>query len=494
MLSNMSPLQAREALWLALGLGALGASCADSEVREVYAETEMYVSAREHPIGPAVVDTRRALVVTELAILERFSLRRVLDQLAAQSGDPRLTGITLFRQWWDTQNPGPGLGLGPHCDDVVDPTYGPAINGYPYDCRPAPAEGAHASCTSFEEAGCAYLPIGLFNRFDLAPADGAHCGEYRIVYAKRSGQTDAFDRNLLIFEATLPNPSLALGLDGCRPIVQTWASLSQIPSVNGRAAQLERFYFQGGANVPPVIHVAHFGDNALGVGQIRTNQFMGQAVSRVWTTREFKLRRSCEQGACTLRFMPDTTKINPYGALFDASSSDPRATSFQASFAAENVASLAASELTNIAMSTADTFNTAQSHSSGSAEMSYLYHFGVQPSAFRTSIQNQLTGLGSALTPDQIVARALTQTCAGCHRMSNGADLGGGLTWPHSLGFVHVTEREVETVDGALRYRISSALEDVFLPVRKQVMEDFLDNRSLRARGKGATIGGRGTH
>ena len=32
-----------------------------------------------------------------------------------------------------------------------------------------------------------FFPVALFNRFDLAPEDGAHCGEYRIVYAMHDG-------------------------------------------------------------------------------------------------------------------------------------------------------------------------------------------------------------------------------------------------------------------------------------------------------------------
>ena len=69
------------------------------------------------------IDIHRSLVVTEVAILDGFSLQRVLGQLAAQSGVPGLTPKKLFQQWWDIFNPKPGLGLGAHCDDQVDATY-----------------------------------------------------------------------------------------------------------------------------------------------------------------------------------------------------------------------------------------------------------------------------------------------------------------------------------------------------------------------------------
>lgn len=110
------------------------------------------------------VDPRRSLVVTEQPILERFPLQRVLDQLVAQSGVRGLTSLTLFQQWWDTQNPGPGLGLGPHCDDEKNATTGEAtLNTFPYECREHPAEGGEAASDPFTNTAGnpgAYIPIG----------------------------------------------------------------------------------------------------------------------------------------------------------------------------------------------------------------------------------------------------------------------------------------------------------------------------------------------
>jgi hypothetical protein len=87
------------------------------------------------------IDSRHSLVVTEVAILERFPFARVMEQLVDQSGMAELTPRQLFRQWWDTQNTGPGLDLGPHCDDTVDAGGNTILNDFPYACRPAPAEG-----------------------------------------------------------------------------------------------------------------------------------------------------------------------------------------------------------------------------------------------------------------------------------------------------------------------------------------------------------------
>ena len=156
------------------------------------------------------IDPRRSLAITEAPILARFSLERVLDQLVLGSDT---TARGLFQQSWDVFNPGPGLGQGPHCDDVFDIDTGPRLNGYPFTCRPAPAEGAQAACDPFAAgSACAYLPVGLFMRFDLAPEGGGHCGEYRIVYAKATGRTVATDRALLIFEAAMRNPHVNQGI------------------------------------------------------------------------------------------------------------------------------------------------------------------------------------------------------------------------------------------------------------------------------------------
>lgn len=449
---------------------------------------------RSEAVKTITVDVRRSLAVTEQTILARFSLERVLTQLAAQSGVPGLSAVQLFQQWWDTQNPNPGSYAGAHCDDSVD-AYGTSVlNGYPYLCR-ATAEGAQASCDPFVVSStCAYVAIGLFNRFDQAPENGAHCGEYRIVYAKQSGIASTSDRNLLIFEAALPNPHPQQGLKGCQQIVDTWADLSDVSSLSARADALEDFYFDGQGSVGPVISVDNFGNNALGVGQIRTNQFSNTSTG--WSLREFKLSRTCTAQGCTaLRFTPVTNKNNAFGPLFAAGSSLASAPAFQAFFPSQ-VAGLAAGSVPQLDIGMSDSFNTGQSQASGTTalEMKYPDHFGTGPSTLRSALQSQLSTLGSTLTPDDIVVRAQALSCAGCHRLNNNVALGGGLTWPASLGFTHVTERETELVGGETRFRLSDALVSFFLPARKQIIEDFLNNRPHPSKGPTHPLSGSKTH
>ena len=471
------------------GSALLAAAC--SATTEASAED---FASQTQAVKVTSIDARRSLAVTEQTILSRFSLQRVLSQLATQSGVPGLTATALFQQWWDTQNPAPGLYAGAHCDDTVTEGVGSSINGYPYLCRNE-AEGSQASCDPFAaDSACAYLPIGLFNRFDQAPENGAHCGEYRIVYAKASGLTSTSDRNLVIFEAALPNPHPQQGLKGCQQIIDTWANLTPENDIQARAAALENFYFNGQGAVAPVVSISNFGDNALGAGQIRTNQFSNTTSG--WSLREFKLIRSCSGNSCSsLRFVPVTNKNNGFGPLFAPDSNNANAAAFRGFFPSQ-VANLNASTIPALDISTPDVFNTAQSQASGTsaAEMRYSVQFGKGESSLRSDLQAQLDALGSSLTPDDIVARAQALSCAGCHRLSNNAALGGGLTWPASLGFTHVTERATEVASGQTRFVLSDALINYLLPARQAIFEDYLNNRPHPSKGPTHPLSGSNSH
>jgi hypothetical protein len=57
-----------------------------------------------------------------------------------------------------------------------------------------------------------------------------------------------------------------------------------------------------------------------------------------------------------------------------------------------------------------------------------------------------------------------------------------------------VTEQATETVDGVIRFLISDALLTVFLSKRKQVLDDFLNERPHHRRYFTDPIGGRRVH
>jgi hypothetical protein len=89
-------------------------------------------------------------------------------------------------------------------------------------------------------------PLAVFNRFDLAPADFIHCGEYRIVYGKINPDVPtAPNRFLLIFEGAVPNPNPAAGEAGCRPITEFWAGLSGSGDDTDVARRLSAFFYEG---------------------------------------------------------------------------------------------------------------------------------------------------------------------------------------------------------------------------------------------------------
>ncbi|MFE8601306.1 NBR1-Ig-like domain-containing protein [Archangium violaceum] len=414
------------------------------------------------------VDPRRSLAVTDKGILANFPLPAVLGQMVAQNGGTGFTATQLFRQLWDTQNPAPGqpdLPFSPHCTDNAG-----TLNGFPYPCRPGEGNQAPPAVTpSIND----YVAVGLYNRFDLAPTDGSDCGEYRIVFAKRAGVGPG--RNFIIFEAVLPNPRQDLGLEGCRAVADFWSDLTADPSIPSRATKLRDFYFIGLPGFPPVIDMHHYGFNPLGLGQVRTNQF----IQGPWLLREFKLERSCPTIGCTLRFVPVTVKTNPWGDLFNPASAHPLAPAFQSAFLSQ-VQSLAVNNVNLFNYTMADTFNVGQSDSQTPGTVDdYVALFGLGPSAFHTNIQAQLTAMGSPLTPRDIVVRAQALSCGGCHQRSNGQPLGAGLTWPFSVRFVHSSEFD-DPADPT-RFDISPALRTTFLPHRKLVLENFLTTPVLAA-------------
>jgi hypothetical protein len=481
--------------------------------------------------APIAIDVRRSLMITDEDLLKPFTFRRIMTALAGGSADEPSSdaALELFHQWWDTQNDASkAVGSGAHCD--AETMAGePAMNGYPLFCPRA--EGGLASVDPFEETLPGgevnhdhFFPIGLANRFDLARIDGTSCGEYRVLFAKRSAPDKApGDRTLVIFEAGLPNPQPELGLEGCRPVADFIANLSTLPA-GERAAELERFFFEGLPGFEPVVTPSHYDG---GLGHVRSNQFVA-AATEAWTLKDFMVV-SDEHGVSVA---PLPVVDSPFVELFDATSMDPKAAAFRKHFLTQ-VGSLAVEDTNRFFMATPLEFLPGESISSPlglaappppggqpppvdeSHRGDYFQAFTTsaeQDDSFRVALQDRLTALGSKLTPDDIVKRALTRSCAGCHEISGGGlvlggsgpagpgpasaidprDLGGGLLWPRSLGFVHVSEEDFfrePAQDAGKRYGISNALKDLFLPHRKEVLERFLADDEVPSGAGDGTLG-----
>lgn len=454
----------------ALAVMGIGLACGAPAGEQVGATTQA--------VSGTLAD--RSIVVRDPEVLAHFPFARTMAQIrgsmllpgeAYASGESRLA---IYQRWMRSFDTGPE-----GCDRPgIDP------NGYGLVC-PRPAEALLATIDPFADGATVHFePVALFNRFDLTPADGRTCGEHRIVYALNMEAGAPFSgRGFIIFEAALPNPNPSRGVDGCLPVAQFWQSLTADPDVNSRAAKLEAFYYGGTAipGFPPVVAALNYGlsDGNGPVlrgrpGQIRTNFFIDQ---REWHLREFKLRKNCPTpSSCRQVVAHQTVKVNPAEELFAGTHTNSDA--FQAEFITQ-VASLAASDLNAIAMTTGNDFNEFESVS----QATNVVYQDVAEADVRTAIRAELTRIGSGLSVNNILDRATTQTCAGCHQVSVGQRLGGRLTWPGTLGFVHVDEGG----------NLSDALTRVFIPHRITVLEDFINDREvlLGRLGPEVTLSGR---
>ncbi|MGN6109985.1 MAG: hypothetical protein ACTHU0_33075 [Kofleriaceae bacterium] len=436
-------------------------------------------------------DIHRSLVVTLDTAEQRkpFSFERVMTRLRATASEgvpvpePANPNTALYQQWMRTYD----NGIGGCADPSIDP------NGFGLACPRVEEVTELASLDPFARGALTtFEPIALFNRFDLAPSNGSHCGEYRIVFAKFPN--DGGDRALFIFEAALPNPAPSRGIAACLPVAQYWQDLTHDPDPASRLAKLEAFYFTDGT-VPgfaAAVNAHHYGLNdspAISLdpppGQIRTNLFVGPE----WNLREFKIGRppcgSLDPRSCGIRFAHVTVKENPADELFRGTHG--LRTAFRAAFV-DIVPSLAAADVNAIAMPTANQFNEFESVS----QRTDVAYSTFADASIRRLITAKLADIGSPLTPDHVLRRATTQTCAGCHELSNNENLGPAsapLIWPSSARFVHVDELSSPIA-------LSNALEKVFLPHRRDVLEKFINATCSGTvgpaglGGAGLTIGG----
>ena len=444
-----------------LGVFALAGCVAASDEAETTPTSDSNAALAAVPCADVSgTDIAKSLVVTDAEVLANFSFARVMNRVRATADVASTeTSLGVFQRWMKT------FGSTAADGDCNDPSIDP--NKYGLRC-PRPAEAKLGTVNPFAAtATVTWKPVGLFNRFDLAPASGAHCGEYRIVYAMQtSAGAPVGGRAFIIFEAALANPTPALGIEGCLPVARFWQGLST-DTVTNRAAKLEKFYFTGTAiaGVAPVVKAAHYGlstnAGAPTVGQIRTNFFVD---GNEWHLREFKTKRTCTDAAnpatCALAIAHVTVKTNPANELFEGTHA--RSAAYRTELSTR-LPTLLSSDVTAIGLSVSDRFNEFESVENGD-NVVYSSHSGTE---MRTAIQTKLTSLSSKLTVDNVLDRATTQTCAGCHLFSSGKSLGGTATWPRSLGFLHIDESS----------RLSPALTGTFLPKRKAVLEKFINDR-----------------
>jgi hypothetical protein len=421
---------------------------------------------RRRAVNQSHLDMHRSFLVTDQAILDGFSFERVLTTLTAGT---QTTPVQLLQQWLDTQNAKPGLVApdAPHCDDFL--TDGsPSFNGFPRRC-PVP-EGQLAPQQPFASPLARIIPLGVINRFDLAPVDGSNCGQYRIIFGQSRPPTELFH---IIFEGVLPNPHPAAGLSACRPIAQFWADLSSVDSMTERGARLEAFFFQGLPGFLPVVRAENYNTP----GGIRTSETSASVSNRMY---QFRSTRVCtDSGGCRIVMVPDILDNMIYGSLFDGNVDTPLARQFREDFI-KQIPTLAIRDVNEYFMQIPSQYVMAESNPSDTVEqflLSKSFARGLATPAgvdFNSRIAAELARIGSPLTPAQLVQRAETQTCSGCHLFSG--DIGGGATFPAPwILFQQVDERLLFIGESGLRFIESPAMV-VFATHRMQVLRDFLAN------------------
>ena len=188
-------------------------------------------------------------------------------------------------------------------------------SGLTFSVTPRAGEGALLAHDLLDPQNAeSMVPVGLFNRPDLAPGDLSNCGEYRIVYAKQNPTGDRDNRFLVIFEAALPNPDPNFSVAGCQEVAQFWDGLRTMTDAQA-APLLADFYYKGGKlpsgtqEFQPVVDYRHYG--LLG-GQVRGNAFV-KPGTQPWHLRQWTISLS-QPGVPT--FVSAPINENPVPAFF----------------------------------------------------------------------------------------------------------------------------------------------------------------------------------
>lgn len=426
------------------------------------------------PVCDTLVNERRALFETTVSATSALSMRAVWNAIAANEGFAT-PGERLYGEVIDSYATADQARLPDaiHCgDETTDGV--PTLNGFPITCN-------RIERLQFDNLD-KFFPTAIVNRLDLAPENGAHCGQQRLIFS-----SNAQNRMFFIFEAQVPNPAPELGLAGCQPIADFWATQAAIPDPIERGIRASQAFLTGlpelqMQGVGPFMSASNL---TVGSGQIRTNQF----DDFPWTLREFKL---AVNGAA-LTAIPFPTAEAPNGTLWnDLAPNEDGAACRQAFINA--IPSLLPDDPAQMSFPVPQECKDAESRNDFSQGYAQQLAQG-NPAGFRADLENALQGTG--LTPEDLANRAhFAGSCIGCHQEAIGAPLGNGSFAPFSNGFVHVEEfPSTECADDSC-FRISPAVATVFIPHRAQVLSRFVSippSPGCEDPGGGGAGGGMGT-
>ncbi|MFZ5897266.1 MAG: hypothetical protein ACOY0T_39775 [Myxococcota bacterium] len=424
-----------------------------------------------------VTRPERVLLENDTQALAKISLRNVFLALA-NNGDVKGNADVLFNQIYDSYATADVAQLpdAVHCGDEV--TNGvPSLNGYPIACNRR--ERLHVGDLDNFRA------LAVVNRIDLAPQNGANCGQQRMIFG-----TNTQGRAFMIVEAQIPNPRPELGIQGCLPLAQFWFDQNSIEDAGVRGDRLAGAFLTG----DPGLSAAGFGpfynpnNLTVGSGQIRTNQF----DSDPWTLREFKLTKDGE----TLKTIPFPTAEAPNGQLWNENNQLPQGEACRANFlnALEGLLTPDTTQMSFIV--------DQQCRDSESRNDKSQFYAAHMTAGFSAQLEERLAGTG--ISAIELANRAqFAGSCIGCHMESSGAILGLGVVAPPSLDFPHVTESPSADCGarnaGRQCFPTSVALKQLFLPSRLNtlaalvgvpIVKDPCENEGGGGRGGAPGFGG----
>lgn len=413
---------------------------------------------------PELIINKQSVVIHDVAALAApFAFEKTMNSVVATAGGAATDSIAMLKSM---------------IDSFAENSFTHPLSGKVVEVKARPLESALDPKNLLDPASAdGMIPVGLFNRFDLAPADGSDCGEYRIVYAKKSG--GFADRMTMIFEARVPNPSPGEGLKGCAPITDFWAERSKDANPAQSVAALEKLYYHGISQVDPIVKADNYG---LMRGQIRVNLFMRPNSGDIqWALREFLVGLDSNDRAI---LKPEPIDDSPIASLFRVASassdfSEEERKNFHRSFLGQSLCNLVNPDRINKEASAADIVNgigagfdhvfndfesisqTDEDNPASDTDPLLLAH-----------VQERLASLTdlSGVSPEQLMNRAGAMTCGGCHQFSAGKDLGNNAVWPENRGFVFVHINE--------QGELSPLLTDVFIPQRIKIAQQFRDSRT----------------
>jgi hypothetical protein len=397
-----------------------------------------------------VLMPERMLLETNVDAVSSLSLFSVLEALATNGGrndDP----LALYQQIWDSYASADLARLPDaiHCgDETTDGV--PTLNGYPIDCNRQ--ELFHVDTLG------SFFPTAFVNRIDLAPANGAHCGQQRMIFA-----SNAQNRAFVIVEAQIPNPAPELGIEGCLPLARFWLDQNNIADPFERGQRLAQAFLFG----DPELGAFGFGpfytaeNLTVGSGQIRTNTFDQDP----WALREFKLALDGD----ALRAVPFPVAESPHGALWNENIPLPQGEACRENFLSA-LDGLLTDDMSQMSFVVDGACKNSESRNDFSED--YANQLG---DGFRAQLEERLSGTG--LGADDIANRAhFAGSCIGCHMEARGKFLGNGVSAPDPFDFPQVLESAQGCTGGEQGscFMPSNALTSTFLPGRMLVMSNLL--------------------